>query len=353
MTQLSLPVSTPSRTRDASVTAFESAVVDLPDEQREILSWWFGHMRNNDLSQAALAKMAGVSSSALSTAFRGKYGADLGGLCRTLEAARSNLHQSAANPFFIETQLAGIVWPLFDRARSLAVIQPMWGVKGIGKTEVAKEYKRRNNHGRTYYHRCSAGITRDQFGSSLAASMGVSCRHSWLYLRDRIVAKLALGQRLLVIDEFHEIFVGKGGKPNPHAILTCEAIREIYDLAQCGVATLGTKSLVTNLHSADNAAALEQFLDRALEPEELPDKPVKEDAAEFCRRFGLDPEFKGQPAAASIVAAIFKKTGVRKLTLHLRAGAVLASQRGEEYRWPHFVAAHQNLVTNVKDASKP
>jgi DNA transposition AAA+ family ATPase len=319
----------------------------LPAHQREILAWWHAHMRNNALSLNDLARRTGVSSSALSTAFNGKYGAKLDGLCKTLEAAKANLHQSSANPHFIVTALAKQVWELLDETRSLATVMFLWGNKGIGKTEVAMEYKRKD-HVRTCYHRCSPGITRDQFATSLATSIGVDARGNHMALRDRMVAKLGLGQRELILDEFHEIFIGKiHGQPNPHAVLICEYLREIYDLAQCGLSIFGTKALVTNFKSAVFEAALEQLLDRGLPPVELPAKPTKADAAAFVRHYGLDPAelVTTEPEAGEIIKRITEASGLRKLTLHLRGGAIQASKADEPYAWKHFLAAYKRLAS--------
>lgn len=334
-------------TATATPDSIETVLVSLPAHQREILAWWYAHMRNNALSLNDLARRTGVSSSALSTAFNGKYGAKLDSLCKTLEAAKANLHQSSANPHFIVTALARQVWELLDETRALATVMFLWGVKGIGKTEVAQEYKRKD-HVRTSYHRCSPGITRDQFATSLASSVGVDNRGNHMALRDRIVAKLSLGQRELILDEFHEIFIGKiHDRPNPHAVLICEYLREIYDLAQCGFAIFGTKALVTNFNSSIFQAALEQLLDRGLPPVELPAKPTKADAGAFIRHYGLDPAqlLTTEQEAGEIINKITTASGLRKLTLHLRGGAIQASKAKEDYAWKHFLAAYKRLAS--------
>lgn len=337
-----------------SPDVFEGHMSNLEEDQREILQFWFYYALERDWSQKELGRRAGVSDSSLSLAFRGQYPAKLDALCKTLRNARENLHQSVANPHFIMTALAGQMFELFDETRALQTVLISWGKKGIGKTEIAKEYKRRNNHGRTFYHRCSPAMTFGQFVTSLAASMNIpSHRHSHLRLREKIISVLKAGQRLLVIDELHELFLQKERSRGTAAVLICEYIREIFDRAECGVVLIGTRVMVSELRDGVHRAALEQMLDRGLEPVELPDKPTKADLAEFINHFHLDPAFTGANEAAEIVAKIFRETGLRKLVLHLRAGKKLATGKSETYGWHHFVAAYQRLeaITKKKPAT--
>lgn len=336
-----------------SQDVFESKVSGLPPDQREILSWWFYHSKEEDLSLTTLARQAGVNKSSLSRAFNGTYGAELASLCKTLEAAKDNLTAAVPNPDFIMTSLAKQMWEIFDTTRSLETVMFLWGVKGIGKTECSKEYKRTHNHGRTHYYRCSPALTFGQFVASLAKAMNISSkRHSHLRLRDKIISVLAAGNRLLIIDELHELFLEKPRSRAETAVMICEFIREIYDRAGCGVVLIGTRALVSQFLEGDNAEALEQLLDRGLDPVELPSKPTREDAAALVRHFGLSgPDPAQEPKAAEIVQAIFRQSGLRKLTIHLRAGARRAAKAREPYSWSHFVAAHTHLATITKKRS--
>lgn len=356
---------TPSKLREVrgarfhqkvSPDVFEDNISELPEEQRDVLSFWFYFATERGLSQKELARRTGVSDSALSLAFRNKYPADLSTLCKTLEAARDNLTSAIANPHFIMTALAKQLWEVFDDTRAMQSVTIAWGAMGIGKTEVAKEYKRRHNHGRTFYHRCSPAMTFGQFVTSLAQSMGIpSKRHSHLRLREKIIGMLAAGQRLLIIDELHELFLQKERSRGIAAVLICEFLREVYDKADCGLVLIGTRAMVTHLKEGDHSAALEQLIDRGEDPVELPGKPTEEDAHAFIRHYGLDPTelLTTEQEAAVIVRDIFAASGLRKLTRHLRAGAAAAAKKGEQYQWHHFVAAHKRHASILKKPAKP
>lgn len=329
-----------------SQDVFEANVARLPEAQREILQWWYYHQIEEDLTFVELGKRAGVSPSSFSRAFSGRYGASLDSLCARLEAAKDNLHASVENPDFIMTALGKQLWEIFDEARALRTVIFVWGVKGIGKTTVSKEYRRKNNHGRTHYHRCSPAMTFGQFVTTLAATLGISSkRHSHLRLREKIITTMAAGNRLLLLDEFHQIFIRRERGTGSHAVLICEFIREIFDRAECGVCLLGTKAMLTEFMQGDHAAALEQLLDRGEDPVELPDKPTKADAAAVISHYGLDPEFQGAEDAATIVRDLFAAHGLRKLVIRLRGGAAFAAKRGEPYTWNHFVRFTNRLAS--------
>ncbi len=343
-THLAIPKSGPQRAPRAD---FETAIADLPDEQRDILAFWYDYAATREISQRELARMIGVSDSAISQAFHNKYKAGLDNLCQRMLAAKDNLPQAIANPHFIMTSLAKQMFTIFDEARALQTVMLVWGVKGIGKTVIGREYKRRNNHGRTHYYRCSPGLSLNQFIQSLAAALGVSPkrRMSLLQTRQLIIRLLSAGQRLLIVDELHQLFLRDS---RGCAVLICEFLREIYDVSECGLVLIGTRAMVSHLVEGTHADALEQLIDRGEDPVELPSKPTRSDAAAAISHYGLDPSFAGETEAAAIVADIFARSGLRKLTRHLRAGAAFAARSGEPYQWRHFVAAQKRHASILK-----
>lgn len=335
-----------------SPEVFEDAIAELPEDQKDVLQYWYYHAKEFDLSLVQLGQRVGLSSSTLSRAFRGQYGAGLDGLCKTLELRKEHLCQSVSNPDFIMTSLGKQMWEVFDTARDLQIVMFVIGKMGIGKTTVGLEYKRLHNHGKTHYHRCSPSMTLGQFISSLALSMGIpSKRHDHLRLRNKIIALLAAGKRLLIIDELHELFVQKERSRGMNAVLICEFIREIFDRAACGLVLIGTKKMMDELRSERNARALAQLLDRGLEVD-LPDEPTREDAIALIKHFGLKPPGQGEDEAAAIIKDIFASSGLRKLTTYLRNGARHAAMRKEPYQWRHFVAAQAHLASLTSKPKK-
>ena len=350
ITTLSTPIPDDTSLRPATTTTnyniapdqFECVISKLPDAQQEVIRWWYflGKDRGWPLSQ--LAKACGSSSTTLSRVFRGEYGAELDNLCKSLIKARESFAEAVDNPEFIMTSLSKEIFAINDRVRALRTVALLYGVMGIGKTTIQLEYKSRNNHGRTIYYRCEPGMTLAQFISSFAGACGINFKHkqNQLRIREKLYVLLAAGQRLVIIDELHQLFLRRPGA-DLTPVLQCEFLRTIYDKAGCGIVLTGTHALEKFM--IDHKEVLAQLLDRGTMPIQLPAKPTAEDARAFVKHFGLPPLTDREPEASAIIKDILASSGLRKLTLHLRDGAATAAKRGEKYTWNHFCTAFEDL----------
>jgi DNA transposition AAA+ family ATPase len=331
-----------------SVTSdnFERVIEKIPEDQAEILRWWYFHGKEQQLSLTRLATLAGVSSSALSLVFRGAYGAKLDQLCATLRKARETIKDQVGNPDFIMSALAKRLFVVFDRARALQTVAICWGAMGIGKTAICEEYRDRNNHGRTIYFRCGAGMAFGQFVHSLARALNVTTRHTNNHeIREKIFRILSAGQRLLIIDELHQIFLTTRGDS---AIKIAEFLRECFDRSKCGLVLVGTEVLKQEVFNGAHKDALRQLVDRGTLQVALPAKPTRQDIAAFLSHYGLSEPGPQEDDARRILQDIIAHAGLRKLTLHLRDGAAAASKAGEPYAWQHFVRAYHSIASLSK-----
>lgn len=338
----SLRPATQSSNYNISPDQFEIVISNLPESQQDIIRWWYFLGKDRGWSLTQLAKASGSSSTTLSRVFRGDYAAELDQLCLKLTKARASFHESVDNPEFIITSLAQEMFAIGDRVRALRTVAILWGAMGIGKTTVLEEYKRRNNHGRTIYYRCEPGMTLVQFITSLAGACGIASKskQTQLRVREKLYTLLGAGQRLVIIDELHQLFLRR--EPSDITpVLQCEFLRTIYDKSACGLILTGTKALEKYMVSQKDALA--QLLDRGTMPIHLPDKPTVADGHLFVKSFGLPPLSPREPEAAAIIKDILASSGLRKLTLHLRDGAATAAKRGEKYTWSHFCIAFEDL----------
>jgi len=326
--------------------AFEKVIRDLAAPQQETLRFWYFLGKDRNWSLSRLATACGSSSTTLSRVFRGDYGADVSKLCETLAKARENFAESVENPDFIPTSLASRIFRICDRTRGLSTVTIMWGVMGIGKTTVLEEYKRQNNHGRTVYFRCSPGMTFVQFVTEVARAAGVSSKkQTHLRLREKLFTVLGAGNRLLIIDELHQLFLRRS-QNDITPVMQCEFLREIYDRANCGLVLVGTRAL--ERHLIDQKEALEQLLDRGTMQISLPEKPSAKDVKAFISNYALPDLDERQPKASAIVSDILKSSGLRMLTLRLRDGASTAAKSGQPYGWNHFIDAFQAIARLAK-----
>jgi len=320
---------------------FEGVIRNLDDAHADLLRWWYFLGKDRNWSLGQLAKAAGVSSTTLSRVFRGKYEAALDSVLAALGKAKANFAEQIDNPDFIATSLAKRFFRVCDRCRALATVAILWGPMGIGKTTIAEEYKRQNNHGRTAYMRCGAGLTFAAFISLMARSLGITAANqNQYYLREKIVGVLNAGQRLLIVDELHQIFLTTRGDT---AVRICEFLREVFDRSKCGMVLLGTDVVQYEFFKGQHRDALAQLVDRGTIQMPLPAKPTKGDIAAFLKHYNLPMPGADEPEAAELLRDIVASAGLRKLTLHLRDGAANAARLNEPFNWGHFVEAHDDL----------
>jgi DNA transposition AAA+ family ATPase len=320
---------------------------DLTDQQLEIIDWWETHQVREQLSASHVARLAGISTSTYSRVLSGKYEGSVAAICDKLIVARDNIEAHVANPDFFASSLANQMWDLFGKSRQLRTIIFMWGVKGIGKTTCAREFTSRKNKGATIYHRSGPALTFNQWVKSLALALRINpLKLRDLALREKIISTIISRQQLLILDEFHQIFI-REHRSNIHAVLICEFIREIFDRTETGICPIGTKAMLTEFLSGDHAPALEQLMDRAEDPVELPPKPTKSDLANCIKHYGLDHTFSNAPEAAQIVSDIFAAHGLRKLVIRLRGAAAWASERSIPFSWDSFTSFTRHLETNT------
>lgn len=334
----------PANTGSLGVSAdqFETTIAKNYDSAaQDILRFWFFTARDRNWSLGRLEKATGVSTTVLSRVFRGVYQTDAALVIGKLTKAKLTFQESADNPDFIETSLSKRLFAIFDKTRALRNVSIVWGRMGIGKTESIQEYQRRNNHGRTQVVRFPAGASLAFFTAHLARSCGIPTRTiASLEQRTKILQVLAAGQRLLIVDELHQAFLTTR---TDTAVKCCEFLREISDVAGCGMVLVGTELLEESIFRGPHKEALRQLVDRGTVQIGLPAKATQADYRKFLAAYGLDFPTDRDPEAASILGDIIKSAGLRKLTLHLRDGAAYASRRGEPYAWHHFVSAFEAI----------
>jgi DNA transposition AAA+ family ATPase len=339
----------PQPTGSLSIAAheFETTLVKTyTEEDHEILRFWFFAAKERGWSLGKLAQTTGISTTVLSRIFRGIYQTDGTAIIAKLRKARENFAQAADNPDFIETSLARRMFTLFDKTRALRNVSILWGDMGIGKTECINEYQRQNNHGRTLVVRFPAGASFAFFVAHIARACGVATRsQSQFQQREKIYQVLAAGQRLLIIDELHQAFLTTR---TDTAVKCCEFLREISDVAACGLVLVGTELLKKEIFTGPHKEALRQLVDRGTVQVPLPSKATKKDYLAFLNFYGLHLPTEADGEATSILDDIIRSAGLRKLTMHLRDGSAFAARKQEAYAWNHFTAAFEAIQSLSK-----
>lgn len=316
-------------------TLESSVLATMPADDADQLRWLYQLATTRNWSISEIAKRTGLNPSTLSRVYRGSYGAGLDNVLQTLRTFRAQWAEidAAGNPDFIKTSACAKVWFAFDKARNFGSIVTIWGRMGSGKTVAAEQYIREHGHGKTYLIRIPAACSSSLLVKMVAAALGVSTHQNDFDMRKAIVKSLSAGQRLLIIDEFHQVFLTTRGDT---AIKLAEFLREIYDRSGCGLALIGTEKVKSELFEGQHKQALEQITDRGTIQVALAAKPTRSDVGRFCAHYGL-PVPTGEHG--ELLDDIIARHGLRKLCLHLRDGAAFAGKKSEAYTWSHFAEA--------------
>lgn len=341
-----IPAASPSYTGGLTISPhdFELVLHNHYDESSaEVLRFWFFTAKQKNWNLKKLSAVTGMSTTVLYRLMRGEYPADPHTAIATLDAARQTIRDSAENPEFIETSLSARLFTIFDKTRALRNVSIVFGRMGIGKTECISEYHRRSPIGRTAIVRFPAGCSFPQFLQHIGRALGVARTGNAGNTRDRITQLLAMGQRLLIVDELHQAFLTTR---TDTAVKCCEFLREISDVAGCGLVLVGTELLEDAFHRGPHKEALRQLVDRGTVQVTLPAKATKQDYQKFLKAYGLNfPDANREPEAFEILNDIIKSSGLRKLTLHLRDGLATANKRGEAYTWAHFTESFNAIIS--------
>lgn len=325
---------------------FEQTLVNLPTEQADVLRFWFYLSKERGWSLTKLQDATGVSTTVLSRVFRGIYSAGLDRVTESLSKAKASYAEAVDNPDFLMTSLAKRFFAACDKTRALGNVTIAWGKMGIGKTTIAEEYQRLNNHGKTMLVRFPVGTTFAYFVQVIARATGVSTRsQSQFHQREKIIATLAAGKRLLIVDELHQAFLTTRGDT---AVKCIEFLREIKDQAGCGLILIGTEVIEREFFKGQHKDALAQLVDRGTVQIPLPSKPTKSDILSFLKHYGLSMPGENEPEAARLLDDILKSSGLRKLTMHLRDGAAYAARKEEPFTWDHFTDAFDAIASLSK-----
>lgn len=203
-------------------------------------------MESNRVQQKQVAQMLGVSIATVSLYLRGEYNGDVSEIDRKveelLERQKAKVVEAKYNAEFVPTLSAKRGMEVMKFAHVEGEINVIFGAAGLGKTQMLKEYARKNAS--AVLIEVDPSYSPKILLRKIAESVGATSRGINNELLDGIIQKLKGSERLLLIDEAELL-----------STRALEFIRRIHDLTGVGVVLAGMPRLLVNLKGKNNELA--------------------------------------------------------------------------------------------------
>lgn len=237
--------------KDRTTADIKEVLSNLDEETLKPYLQLHEYAKKEHLGISSLERQTGISSTALSQAFNGKYEGDYVEIAARIKTFFWWLEQKAlygAIHEFKETALASTLWQVFDVTRVIRRIQIVQGPELVGKTRAAEEYAARNNSGRTIYVQLSGGSKSGagDFIWLLAEKFGlpytIKLKEKRLRIREALTAC-----DLIIIDEAHIIF---SWTDKEQALFWDYLRTDIFNNGERGIILMATNSdMLSGIHA--------------------------------------------------------------------------------------------------------
>lgn len=203
-------------------------------------------MDSKGYQQKQVAQLLGVSVATVSLYLKGEYNGNVSDIDRKVEELierdKAKVVEAKYNTAFVPTLAARRGMEVMQFAHIEGEINVIYGSAGLGKTQMLKEYERRNSS--AVLIEVDPSCTPKVLLRKIAEAVGANARGVNNELLDSIVSKLKGSERLLMIDEAELL-----------STRSLEFIRRIHDLTGVGVVLAGMPRLLINLKGKNNELA--------------------------------------------------------------------------------------------------
>lgn len=203
-------------------------------------------MDSKGWQQKQVAQLLGVSVATVSLYLKGEYNGNVAEMDRKvselIERDKAKVVEAKYNAAFVPTLAARRGMEVMAFAHVEGEINVIYGSAGLGKTQMLKEYARRNSS--AVLIEVDPSCTPKVLLRKIAEAVGANARGVNNELLDSIVSKLKGSERLLMIDEAELL-----------STRSLEFIRRIHDLTGVGVVLAGMPRLLINLKGKNNELA--------------------------------------------------------------------------------------------------
>ena len=352
------------------------AIEDLPNEQRDIVWWYYKWCHKHDFTRlelgATLKKPGGAgfyshdSIIQLLTGGRIRRGENIDPLLDAIVALRKveEHRDSQVTSGFIDTRLFREIERRCLKALHRQRIMFIFGDSQIGKTESLLEVQRRHNHGQTVYVETPTGGGVGGFIYALAKQFSIPTKAGYRSsLRERVIESFD-SRMLLIVDEAHRCL-----RPGSMAgIEVFSFVRELWNRRKCGIVFSLTNEGRDQFLHGPHAAHLAQLWRRRITPLQLPNVPPDDDAALFAQAYGLAPATddavaiqvtltdehghtqtrKHSDQPLRLQRETLKKEGLGVWIGILQDAADMAREQSKKISWGAVIKAHAQSVAEAE-----
>jgi len=299
------------------------------EEQAQLIEWAYHYCCTElERSKSRLADAVGYHEQNLWKLFMGTYEGSIDNVCDALESARIRA-LTIVSTGFVETPVTRKIWEACDYAARMNAMVVIRGQTGRSKTIAAREWCRRNNHGRAVYYECEENTTYARLLAGVAGAMSISRNRTSAMYRHSIERQVSR-RNTIVIDEAGHLCSARRSDTRAFDFL-----RAIHDARHCGVVLIFTDYYWDLVTTGKMSGFFEQFLGRIAYQLAVPQDTIfAGEVNAVCRAFCERPDDLMLREAAKIASGNDGK--IRTLFQHLQNASTYARGKNESLSGKHL-----------------
>jgi DNA transposition AAA+ family ATPase len=318
----------------------------LPPELVNDLTWFHQHCLDESLTMKEAGQALNYDNSTIFRVLKGTYEGSWPNVQRAIVSYRKIVQERGMiqRNAFAETPVTRLIFAGLDYAMANNSITLIIGESRMGKSITSREWKERNNHGRSVFVTAPAYGGTKALLSDIAQAVGGNKNNSIVQIHQTVLRAFNRN-RILIIDEAHRLMPGY--KANP---VNLEIIRDIHDRTGCAVALIATQRFDTELKKTEYM--FEQLLGRIGMPVRLPRKLSESAVEPILKQYFRQPSGKVMETSLQ-VANEMGRLGI--LVETLKVASRIATKAGEKLREEHFfkaLALRKQMMGEVVYAAK-
>jgi DNA transposition AAA+ family ATPase len=283
----------------------------LPQETADELLWFHQYLLTNRLNWTDATEALGYDRSTIYRALRGIYEGSWPKVVKSIKSFRELVERRALTQQneFTENSISKLVFAALDFCLANNGFKLIIGESRSGKSTAAKEWQKRNNHGRSVYVTANAVGGTKGFLRRIAEAVGVNRSQPAADMADAIMRSFNKN-RILIVDQAHWLLPGDERTSNPGGL---NFLQDLFDVTGCAIALISTKRLPDRL--AKGAYLYEQIVGRAGRPTIIPKEIKRSDVLPIIEQFIKTPsrqlidelvKMANQPGRLGIMVELLK-----------------------------------------------